>query len=108
MALRRYSRDAKADDVALDTVCTDVMLDVARRLPQDDDVAMLAAEAVMRSPWNDRLTDRSHRAHTQRLASFAAAAMSILPETPSMHRRRRSLMPPALPPVTAVTTLKTL
>lgn len=56
MALRRYSRDAKADEVALNAACADVMLDVARRLPQDDDVAVLAAEAVMGTPpWNYRV-----------------------------------------------------
>ncbi len=50
---RRYSRDAKADRAALDAAYADAMLDVARRFPGDDDVAVLAAEAAMdTSPWN--------------------------------------------------------
>lgn len=50
---RRYSRDAKADRAALDAAYADAMLDAARRFPGSDDVAVLAAEAVMdTSPWN--------------------------------------------------------
>jgi len=50
---RRYSRDPKADRATLDGAYADAMLDVARRFPTDDDVAVLAAEAVMdTSPWN--------------------------------------------------------
>ena len=50
---RRYAADPKADRVALDVAYADAMLDVARRFPNDDDVALLAAEAVMdTSPWN--------------------------------------------------------
>lgn len=52
-AARRYSRDAGADRAALDTRYAEAMLDVARRFPGDDDVALLTAEAVMdTSPWN--------------------------------------------------------
>ena len=50
---QRYSRDPKADRAALDGAYADAMLDVARRFPGDDDVAVLAAEAAMdTSPWN--------------------------------------------------------
>ncbi len=49
----RYSRDPKADRAALDVAYADAMLDVARRYPNDDDVAVLAAEAAMdTTPWN--------------------------------------------------------
>ncbi|WP_257550423.1 hypothetical protein [Sphingopyxis sp. DBS4] len=49
----RYSRDPGADRAALDMAYADAMLDVARRFPGDDDVAVLAAEAAMdTSPWN--------------------------------------------------------
>jgi tetratricopeptide (TPR) repeat protein len=52
-ASRRYSRDPKADRAALDAAYADAMLDSAKRYPKDDDVAVLAAEAVMDvSPWN--------------------------------------------------------
>jgi hypothetical protein len=50
---KRYSRDPAADRTALDGAYADAMLDVARRFPADDDVAVLAAEAAMdTSPWN--------------------------------------------------------
>lgn len=50
---QRYSRDPAADRAALDVAYADAMLDVARRFPADDDVAVLAAEAAMdTSPWN--------------------------------------------------------
>ena len=49
----RYSRDPKASRADLDGAYADAMLAVARRFPADDDVAVLAAEAVMdTSPWN--------------------------------------------------------
>lgn len=50
---KRYSRDPNADRTALDAAYADAMLDVARRFPADDDVAVLAAEAAMdTTPWN--------------------------------------------------------
>ncbi|WP_164155813.1 hypothetical protein, partial [Sandarakinorhabdus rubra] len=54
----RYSRDEAADRAALDAAYADAMLAVAARFPGDDDVAVLAAEAVMdTSPWNYWLAD---------------------------------------------------
>lgn len=54
----RYSRDDTADRAALDAGYADAMLAVAQRFPADDDVAVLAAEAVMdTSPWNYWLAD---------------------------------------------------
>lgn len=56
---RRYSRDPKSDRASLDGAYADAMLEVARRFPADDDVAVLAAEAVMdTSPWNYWEPDR--------------------------------------------------
>lgn len=50
---RRYSRDPQADRARLDHAYAEAMLEVARRFPADDDVAALAAEAVMdTTPWN--------------------------------------------------------
>lgn len=55
----RYSRDETADRAALDGAYADAMLAVAARFPNDDDVAVLAAEAVMdTSPWNYWEADR--------------------------------------------------
>lgn len=50
---KRYSRDEATDRAALDAAYADAMLAVAARFAGDDDVQMLAAEAVMdTSPWN--------------------------------------------------------
>lgn len=58
-AARRYSRDPGADRAALDAAYADAMLDVARRFPTDDDVAVLAAEAAMdTTPWNYWAADK--------------------------------------------------
>lgn len=52
-AARRYARDPDADRAALDAAYADAMLAVARRFPDDDDIAALAAEAAMNTtPWN--------------------------------------------------------
>lgn len=49
----RYSDDPAADRAALDAAYADAMLVAARRFPDNDDVAVLAAEAAMDStPWN--------------------------------------------------------
>lgn len=50
---QRYSRDPAADRAALDVAYADAMLAVARRFPDDNDIAVLAAEAAMdTTPWN--------------------------------------------------------
>ncbi len=75
---RRYSRDPKADRAALDGAYADAMLGVARRFPADNDVAVLAAEAVMdTSPWNywqaDRKTPVGRSGEAVRLAEAVLA-----------------------------------
>lgn len=50
---RRYSRDPGANRAQLDNAYARAMLDVAHRFAADDDIAVLAAEAVMdTTPWN--------------------------------------------------------
>jgi tetratricopeptide (TPR) repeat protein len=49
----RYSNDAKADRGALDAAYASAMEKVAAQFPDDNDIAVLYAEAVMDlSPWN--------------------------------------------------------
>ncbi|MEO8895165.1 MAG: hypothetical protein ABI450_04730, partial [Rhizomicrobium sp.] len=56
---RRYSRDPKADRAALDGAYADAMTDVARQFPDEDDVAVLAAEAIMdTTAWNYWAADK--------------------------------------------------
>lgn len=50
---RRYSDDPAADRAALDAAYADAMLAVAARFPDDNDIAVLTAEAAMdTTPWN--------------------------------------------------------
>jgi len=50
---KRYSSDPKRDRAALDAAYADAMTDVTRYFPNDDDVAVLAAEAIMdTTAWN--------------------------------------------------------
>lgn len=52
-AAKRYSRDPKSDRAALDAAYADAMTDLAHRFADQDDVAVLAAEAIMdTTPWN--------------------------------------------------------
>jgi tetratricopeptide (TPR) repeat protein len=49
----RYSKDAKADRAALDAAYAAAMEKVAKQFPDDNDIAVFYAEAVMDlSPWN--------------------------------------------------------
>jgi tetratricopeptide (TPR) repeat protein len=49
----RYSKDAKADRAPLDAVYASVMEKLAAQFPDDNEIAVLYAEAVMDlSPWN--------------------------------------------------------
>ena len=50
---KRYSAEPAADRAALDGAYADAMIAVARGFPDQDDVAVLAAEAAMdTTPWN--------------------------------------------------------
>jgi hypothetical protein len=56
----RYSADPAADRAALDGAYADAMVKVAERFPESDEVAVLAAEAVMdTSPWNYWQADKT-------------------------------------------------
>ena len=50
---KRYSADPRHSRTELDAAYADAMTDVARKFPRDDDVAVLAAEAIMdTTAWN--------------------------------------------------------
>lgn len=50
---RRYAEDAPADRKALDTAYAEAMAEVAKRFPEDAQVAVLTAEAMMNlTPWD--------------------------------------------------------
>jgi len=51
--VKRYSSEATADRAALDIAYSDAMLAAAKAYPDNDDVALLAAESAMdTTPWN--------------------------------------------------------
>ena len=57
--LKRYSPDPKADRAALDAAYADAMLEVAGAHPDNDDIALLAAEAAMDTrPWDYWTADK--------------------------------------------------
>jgi tetratricopeptide (TPR) repeat protein len=61
----RYAEDPTAERAPLDAAYAAAMRDVARRFPQDDDVATLFAQSLMdTSPWNYWEEDGSPRADT--------------------------------------------
>ena len=58
--LKRYSVDPKADRATLDAAYADAMLAAARAHPDNDDIAVLAAESAMDTlPWNYWTPDKS-------------------------------------------------
>ena len=57
--LTRYSADAGADRAALDGAFADAMLAAAARLPANDDISLIAAEAAMNTrPWDYWTADK--------------------------------------------------
>ena len=84
-AMRRYSRDPEADRSALDAAFADAMLGVADRFPDLDDVAVLAAEAVMdTTPWNyweaDKRTPVGRAGEAVRLVETVLARNATHPQ----------------------------
>jgi tetratricopeptide (TPR) repeat protein len=56
---KRYATDPKADRAALNQAYADAMTDATRRFPDDQEIAVLYADAVMNlSPWNYWEADR--------------------------------------------------
>jgi tetratricopeptide (TPR) repeat protein len=78
---RRYHRDSKADRAALDGSYADAMTAVSARFPTNDDVAVLAAEAIMdTTPWNYWEADR--KTPVGRSATAVRLVETVLARTP--------------------------
>jgi len=74
----RYSADPAADRAGLDAAFADAMVAVATRFPDSDEVAVLAAEAVMdTTPWNywqaDKVTPVGRSMEAMRLLETVLA-----------------------------------
>ncbi|MCC2603320.1 tetratricopeptide repeat protein [Sphingopyxis yananensis] len=77
-AAHRYSRQPNTDRALLDAQYADAMIALAHHFPQDDDIAVLAAEAAMdTSPWNywqsDKKTPVGRSADAIRLVDMVMA-----------------------------------
>lgn len=78
----RYAPDTPPDQrAALDKAFADRMMEVTRRFPQDDNVAVLAAESVMDTqPWDYWETDK--RTPKGRIGEAIALVESVLERSP--------------------------
>jgi tetratricopeptide (TPR) repeat protein len=78
----RYSADAGSDRARLDGVYADAMLALARSYPENDDIAVLAAEAAMNTtPWNYWQDDR--RQPRPRVAEAVALVEKVIARNPA-------------------------
>ncbi|WP_205478953.1 hypothetical protein [Sphingomonas arenae] len=78
----RYTADPNADRSALDKAYADAMDQVAARFPQDDDIAILAAEAAMDTqPWDYWESDR--RTPKGRIGATIARVEQVLARNPN-------------------------
>ncbi|MCW1383867.1 hypothetical protein OLX02_13665 [Novosphingobium sp. KCTC 2891] len=78
---RRYAVDPAADRAALDAAYADAMLGVAGKVPDNDEVAVLAAEAAMdTSPWN--YWDAGRRTPNPRIAQAVSLVEGVLARHP--------------------------
>lgn len=78
-AKARYSADPAADRASLDAAYADAMVQVARRFPDDRDIQVMAAEALMDTqPWDywqeDRATPKGRHGETVGLLEKVMAA----------------------------------
>ncbi len=77
----RYSNDPKADRVALDQAYAEAMTALAKRYPADDDIAALAAEAVMTTqPWDYWTAEKTSKG---RAGEALALLKGVLARTPT-------------------------
>lgn len=82
MALaKRYTDAPAADRAALDGAYADAMLTVARYYPENDDIALVAAEAAMDTlPWDYWMADR--RTAKPRIAEAVRLVEAVMARSP--------------------------
>jgi hypothetical protein len=77
----RYAADAPAERAALDRAYADAMIALREKYPDNVDVAVLAAEAIMdTSPWNYWDEKRAPRELTPKTVEYLEFAMARAPE----------------------------
>ena len=81
--LKRYSIDPKADRATLDAAYADAMLAAARALPDNDDIAVLAAESAMDTlPWNYWTPDKNPQPRLGEAVQLVETVYARNPEHP--------------------------
>ena len=81
--LKRYSVDPKADRATLDAAYADAMLAAARAHPDNDDIAVLAAESAMDTlPWNYWTPDKSPQPRLGEAVQLIETVYARNPEHP--------------------------
>lgn len=86
----RYGQNTGPDRGALDMAYAEAMLDVAKRFPANDDIAVLAAEAVMDTrPWDywetDRMTPKGRIGDAVRLVETVIARSPNHPQAAHLY-----------------------
>jgi len=81
--LKRYSPDPAADRAALDAAYADAMLGVAKAYPDNDDIAVLAAEAAMDTrPWDYWTVDKQPNPRIAEAVKLVETVYGRNPEHP--------------------------
>jgi tetratricopeptide (TPR) repeat protein len=83
---RRYSPEPVKDRSVLDTAYAEAMREAARRFPEDTDIGVLLAEALMDlHPWDYWTADRDPKPWTPEIQSVLASVLSHHPLHPLAH-----------------------
>ncbi|MGB2816780.1 MAG: hypothetical protein WBC37_06125 [Burkholderiaceae bacterium] len=100
---RRYSDDPKAEADQLARDYADAMRKVAARYPDDADIAVLAAEAIMNAhPYDYWQPGGAPRPWTPEIAALLDRAIRIAPDHPGAHHYRIHLYEASATPANAL------
>jgi tetratricopeptide (TPR) repeat protein len=100
---RRYSDDPKADDDQLARGYADAMRRLAARYPDDADIAVLAAEAIMNAhPYDYWRPDGSAQPWTPEVVALLDRATRLAPDHPGAHHYRIHLYEASTTPAKAL------
>jgi tetratricopeptide (TPR) repeat protein len=100
---RRYSEDPKADADQLARDYADAMRKLAARYPDDADIAVLTAEAIMNAhPYDYWLPGGAPQPWTPEIAALLDRATRIAPDHPGAHHYRIHLYEASTTPAKAL------
>ncbi|MGZ8981103.1 MAG: hypothetical protein ACXW2D_10155, partial [Burkholderiaceae bacterium] len=106
---RRYSEDPNADADKLASGYADAMRKLAARYPDDADVAVLTAEAIMNAhPYDYWKPGGAPQPWTPEIAALLDRATRIAPDHPGAHHYRIHLYEASTTPATALGSAETI